>query len=110
MTVDQLSVKSLSDSPATGGLGNQGMFVKLKKMLEMASATKRKEPVAVTWLGAGLQQVRSRTPPSPTALMQGHRAFFIRTCANIQILPKMKKPSHLIGLELLVKASFLMIH
>lgn len=63
MTADQLSVKSLSDSPATGGLGNQGMFVKLKKMLEMASATKRKEPVAVTWLGAGLQQVRSRTPP-----------------------------------------------
>lgn len=53
MTADQLSVKSLSGSPATGGLGNQGMFAKLKKMLEIASATKRKAPVAVVWLGAG---------------------------------------------------------
>lgn len=50
----QLTVKPLSDSPATGALGNQGMFVKFKKTLEMASATKREEPVVVTWLGASL--------------------------------------------------------
>lgn len=29
------------------------MFAKLKKMLEMASATQRKEPVAGCWLAAG---------------------------------------------------------
>lgn len=50
MTADQLSIKSLSDGAAPGGLGNQGMVVKLKKMLEMACATKRKEPAAVTRL------------------------------------------------------------
>lgn len=98
MTADQLSVKSLPDGPVTGGLGNQGMFVKLKKMLEMASATKRKKPAAVTWLGAGWQQARSRIPPEPAALTQRHIAFFIRTCTNIQTLPKMKKFSRLIGL------------